>query len=92
MKKIVGKVSEEEKKAIQTLFERKNGLQELARILTSDNNDLYEKVVKDLGETGMKFQGWWDTMAEKYAWEKAENGSWSIDFETNEITLIENEL
>jgi hypothetical protein len=35
-------------------------LNELAKILTADNADLYEKLVKDLGETGTKFQNWWD--------------------------------
>ena len=43
MKKLIGKVTEEEKKEIQTLFERKNGLNELAKILTADNELLYEK-------------------------------------------------
>ena len=41
MKKIIGKVSAEEKDAIQALFERKNGLSELAKILTADNSELY---------------------------------------------------
>ena len=58
MRKIVGKVTAEEKNEIQTLFERRNGLNELAKIVTSDNNELYEKLVKDLGETGTKFQNW----------------------------------
>ena len=35
MKKVVGKVSESEKNEIQTLFERRNGLNELANILTT---------------------------------------------------------
>ena len=51
MKKLVGQVTPEEKNEIQTLFERRNGLNELAKILTADNSDLYEKLVKDLGET-----------------------------------------
>ena len=66
MRKIVGKVTAEEKNEIQTLFERRNGLNELAKIVTSDNNELYEKLVKDLGETGTKFQNWWNRMGEKY--------------------------
>lgn len=56
MKKVVGKVSESEKNEIQTLFERRNGLNELANILTADNEELYERLVKDLGETSVKFQ------------------------------------
>ena len=88
MKKLVGQVAPEEKNEIQMLFERRNGLNELAKILTADNKDLYEKLVKDLGETGSKFQNWWDSMAKKYQWESAENGNWEINFETCEIFLV----
>ncbi len=35
MKKIVGQVTEAERDEIQRLFERRNGLNELARILTA---------------------------------------------------------
>lgn len=87
-KKLVGLVTPEEKNEILTLFERRNGLNELAKILTADNAELYEKLVKDLGETGTKFQGWWDRMADKYQWESAEGGNWEINFETCEIYLV----
>ena len=43
MKKVVGQVSELEKREIQILFERRNGLNELAKILTADNTELYER-------------------------------------------------
>jgi len=86
-KKIVGRVTEEEKKEIQTLFERRNGLNELAKILTPDNQELYERLVKDLGETSTKFQQWWDNMSEKYQWESSPSGNWEINFTTNEIIL-----
>ena len=88
MKKLVGQVTPEEKNEIQTLFERRNGLNELAKILTAENADLYEKLVKDIGETGSKFQNWWDSMAQKYQWEGTENGNWEINFETCEIFLV----
>lgn len=88
MKKKVGQVTPEEKNEIQQLFERRNGLNELAKILSADNSELYEKLVKDMGETGTKFQGWWDRMSQKYQWESAPNGNWEINFETNEIYLV----
>ena len=72
MKKKVGQVTVEEKNEIQTLFERRNGLNELAKIVTA----------------GTKFQNWWDRMSQKYQWESAENGNWEINFETCEITLV----
>lgn len=87
-KRVVGQVTVEEKNEIQQLFERRNGLNELAKILTADNGDLYEKLVKDMGETSTKFQNWWDRMGEKYQWERAENGNWEINFDSGEISLV----
>jgi CXXX repeat modification system protein len=85
---MVGQVTPEEKDEILQLFERRNGLNELAKIVTADNAELYEKLVKDLGETGRKFQTWWDRMAEKYQWESRDDGSWEINFDTCEIFLV----
>lgn len=87
-RKVVGQVTLEEKNEIQMLFERRNGLNELAKILTADNAELYEKLVKDLGETGTKFQSWWDRMGAKYQWESIEGGNWEINFDTCEIYLV----
>lgn len=87
MKKRVGQVTVEEKNQIQQLFERKNGLTELSKVLTADNTELYEKLVKDMGETSSKFQKWWNDMAAKYQWEGTDNGNWEINFETCEIFL-----
>lgn len=86
--KLVGQVTPEERNEIQTLFERRNGLNELSQILTVENEALYEKLVKDLGETGTKFQNWWNRMGEKYNWESVEGGNWEIDFDTCNIYLV----
>ena len=91
IRKIVGHVTPVERAEIQALFERKNGLAELAKILTADNAELYEKLVKDLGETSTKFQQWWDEKGKKYGWEAHPQGNWEINFDTNEITLVVNE-
>lgn len=87
-KKLVGQVTPEEKDEIQRLFERRNGLNELAMILTPDKEELYEKLVKDMGETSVRFQQWWNTASQKYNWEMTENGNWEINFETCEIFLV----
>lgn len=88
MKKEIGRVTEQERDEIQSLFERRNGLNELAKILTAENAELYERLVKDLGETTSKFQGWWNSMGEKYHWESVENGNWEIDFMDCIIYLV----
>lgn len=87
MKKVIGQVTLDEKNEIQTLFERRNGLNELAKILTADNTELYERLVKDMGETDAKFQNWWNRMSGKYRWESVECGNWEINFDTCEIFL-----
>lgn len=91
IRKIVGQVTPEERAEIQALFERKNGLTELAKIVDANNTELYEKLVKDMGETGTKFQKWWDEKANHYGWESHQKGNWEINFQTNEITLVVNE-
>ncbi len=88
MKKKIGQVTPEERDEIQSLFERRNALNELAKILTADNAELYEKLVKDLGETGTKFQSWWDRMGQHYQWESADGGNWEIDFNDCSIYLV----
>lgn len=87
-RKVVGQVTLEECAEIQTLFERKNGLKELANITTSDNNDLYEKLVKDMGKTSANFQQWWDQKSKQYGWEGHPRGNWEINFDTREIYLV----
>jgi len=84
---IVGKVSTQERDEIKALFERKNGLAELFKIVDTNNEVLYEKMIKDMGETSSRFQSWWDTMSKKYKWKSKENGHWEINFDTCEILL-----
>lgn len=88
MRKEVGSVSPEERDEIQALFERKNGLSELAKILSSENESLYEKLVRDLGVNTTLFQNWWNEKSKKYQWESADNGNWEIDFSTCKIYLV----
>lgn len=88
MKKEIGYILPEERDEIKSLFERRNGLIELAKILTPDNAILYEKLVRDMGETTTKFQSWWNEMAVKYQWKSIDNGSWEVDFDNCKIYLI----
>lgn len=88
MKKEIGQVTSEERDEIQILFERRNGLSELAKVLTTNDTALYEKLVKDLGETSYKFQNWWDSMSSKYNWETHPDGHWEIDFKNGTIFLV----
>lgn len=86
-RKLVGQVTPEERDEIQMLFERRNGLNELAKILKSDDAELYEKLVKDMGVTSTKFQNWWTRMSQNYHWESSDKGNWEINFDTCEVFL-----
>lgn len=92
MKKWVGEVSEEEKNNVRALYERKNGLIELSKIMgiTDSNKPQYEKLVTDIVEASINFQHWWDEMSMKYQWENASDGNWEIDFHTNKVYLVTN--
>lgn len=87
MKELVGQVSHDEKEEIKNIYERKNGLIELTKILNPENELLYDKLVKDMGETSAKFQKWWDEMSTKYSWESKEGHVWEIDFDSNNIYI-----
>lgn len=89
MKQIIGKVTTEERDEIQALFNRRNGLAELARVLTAEDKKLYEQLITDMGDTGNRFTQWWDNMATKYAWRRQQGARWEIDFDTCEITLTD---
>lgn len=91
MKQLVGQVTETERDEIRQLFERRNGLNELAKTLTADNQELYEKIITDIGETSSKFHNWWHRMSRKYQWESVENGNWEIDFTDCLIYLVTEE-
>ncbi len=87
MRKKVGSVTASETNDIRLLFERSNGLKELAKILTADNSELYERLVMDIGTNSTAMQQWWNAMAEKYNWESDPNGNWEIDFSDGSIYL-----
>lgn len=89
MKKLVGKVTEDERDEIRGLYGRKNGLNDIIKIVAADNDAIYQKIVADIADTTLKFQQWWNRMYEKYNWENVEGGNWEIDFETCDIYLIE---
>ncbi|MDE7412905.1 MAG: CXXX repeat peptide modification system protein [Muribaculaceae bacterium] len=88
MRKEIGSVTEQERDEIKKIFERRNGLNELAKILTYENTELYEKLVSDMGETSSLFQNWWDTMSTKYQWESHPDAHWEIDFNDCVIYLV----
>jgi CXXX repeat modification system protein len=93
-RKQIGKVTIEESKEIKMLYERKNGLIELFKTFSGmskseiENNALYDKIVKDMGEVTVKFQNWWDNTSKKYNWENLPGHKWEIDFDSCIIYIV----
>lgn len=90
----VGTITEDEKKELIKLYERKIAMEELKE--TFNNSDLEEESFIKLKELYAKrkveivdeFDSWWSTMGEKYKWESQEGLSWQVDFKTKEIFLV----
>ena len=93
-RKYIGQVSSEERDEIQRLYNRKNGLIELARTLFSgtqkelEDSPIYEKLTVDLGKTVDDFNNWWKDVSQKYSWENKQGYRWEIDFNSCKIFLI----
>lgn len=87
-KKLIGKVTDEERSTIKLLYEKKNGLVELAKCLNETNMQLYDRVATDLGSVTIDFNNWWSQKSEKYQWENILGYQWEIQFETGEIFLV----
>jgi len=87
-KKLISKVTEFEKNEIQRLYERKNTLAELFKIVDADNDKLYNRIIEDMGKTSADFQKWWDEKSKEHSWEAKEGYSWEIDFNDGSIYLV----
>lgn len=75
------------KKSDRGLIWKKIALENIIKIIEPNNESLYNKVVFDYGITLKEFEEWWANMSKKYNWEGV---NWRIDFQTNEIILLEN--
>lgn len=84
MDKVVGKLTEDEKKEILALFEKKIALENLVNIIQPSNEKMYEKLTLDYGSVMRLFQEWWSNTSRKYCWE---GQSWYINFENNEVLM-----
>lgn len=79
-------ISEIEKIEIQKLYERKVALQELVAGLKTDS-DIYERVINDLSKTQEAYAEQWNKIILKYNLKSIPNGSWELNYNTNEILL-----
>ena len=93
VRKVLGKVSPQERDEIRALVERKNGLTELFRSLAGmskselESSHLYTRIVQDMRESEDRFQKWWNAMSRKYSWNNIPGYRWEIDFDSCTVSL-----
>lgn len=92
-RKIVGNVTEEERKEIMILTGRKAGIEELENSFKSnllsgeESTELKNKMVYEMEKVKLDIQNWWNNMYNKYQWERLEGHNWSIDFGSCEVFI-----
>lgn len=80
--KVVYQMTDEECNEIQDLYERKIALENLIKIVDINNNELYEKIIKDYGKAVREFQNWWDINGREKKWE---GSNWFINFQKKQV-------
>ncbi len=50
-------------------------------------SDLYERLVKDYGETERQLRQWWQDTKTKYNWTDSPQATWTLDFNSRQVTL-----
>ena len=90
---LVGRVTAKARDEILMLFERKNGLAELAHALAEADDEalkncyFYNKLIMDMGKTMTNYQQWWNKQAQLHQWVKEDGEAWEIDFDTCQVFL-----
>jgi CXXX repeat modification system protein len=82
MGNIIWTLSEEDKKIIEELYEKKVALENLIRIVDPGNEKLYQKMIEDYSKVTAKFNNWWQTTSRLYNWV---GQTWSVDFTTGNV-------
>ena len=63
--------------------------EKVGQVTPKERTEIQLLFERNMGETGTKFQNWWDRMSGQYQWKSTPNGHWEINFDTCEIFLSE---
>ena len=92
-RKSVGKLTEQERDEIQHLNYRRQTLKTLFRSFAEEENEinpgLYDKLIEDMTQTEQRYDTWFRQEAQQHGWDRADGASWSVDFESCEVFLVE---
>ena len=96
-KKLVGRVTPEQRDEIRALFERWDSQKRRFqfffpkenRDLSREIQDIYDDMVISMEYMLLAIAQWWDDRGAEYQWEGRESGRWEINFDTCEVFLNE---
>ena len=83
MTEMICAITREETSSIRDLYEKKLALENLAKIISpNENNELYERLVADYGATVHEFNNWWTDILKKY---NLPGDNYIVDFVENQL-------
>lgn len=87
MRDVIIELEQQECDTIRELFEKKLALENLAKIITPEENSaIYERLIIDYGKILHLFNDWWDNIFKKY---QCTPGNYSVDFSAHSIVSAE---
>lgn len=87
VRKVIDILTESEKEEILELYEKKQAMENLSKIISKENDPLLFQTLKsDYLELVADYTAWWNQQSEKKGWEK---GHLFVDFHSNEVIMTE---
>ena len=80
-----------EKVEFLDLYTRKLGLYELIRLINiAQNEELYNRILMDIGETTRKYDSQWQLIKKKYNYLTYPDKDLNIDYDNGTVSVIQN--
>ena len=87
IRKVIDILNEKEKEEILELFEKKQAMENLAKVINAETDEqLFQNLKNDYLVLMNEYTAWWSNNSEIKGWEK---GNLFIDFSTNEVVMDE---
>lgn len=98
--KLLGQISPHRCKELENIYLRKKTLENLLLIIAQrwetiveeasiDKNGLVEKLISDYTAACEEMNHWWRCVSEENSWKYNRTDSWSVDFTSREVFLLE---
>lgn len=87
MRKVIAILTESEKEEILELYEKKQAMENLHKIISMEKDPLlFQTLERDYLELIADYNAWWNQQSDKKVWEK---GHLFVDFYSREVVMDE---